>query len=75
MATLTSVNIRVDITFCGVFSNPITIYLPSGRVGRVTSIIVVSKCQLLVCLTLLPIRCVCNLDRKPLLNFNKMDVA
>lgn len=59
MATLQSVNIRVDITFCGVFSNPITIYLPSGRVGRVTSIIVVSKCQL-VCLALLLIRCVCK---------------
>lgn len=69
MATLTSVNIRVDITFCGVFYNPITIYLPSGRVGRVTIIIVVSKCQLLVCLTLLLIRCVCNLDRKTVAKF------
>lgn len=69
MATLTSVNIRVDITFWGVFSNPIKIYLPSDQVGRVKSIIFVSKCQLLVCLTLLLIRCVCNLDRKTVAKF------
>lgn len=63
-----------SVMYIHVFSNPVVIYLTSGRVGRVTSIIVVSKCQLIV-QHLYWWDVFAIWIENPLLNFNKMDVA